>query len=72
MRAIDSGVGLTLDRPPAFIADEVVVKLRRLLAESSFRERAQYWGEQQRKVGGVSRAADLIVTMLDRVSARLA
>jgi polyene glycosyltransferase len=35
VRAIDSGVGLALDRPPAFIADEVAVKLRRLLGESS-------------------------------------
>ena len=72
VRAIDSGVGQALDHPPAFSADEVALKLERLLAESSFRERAQYWGEQQRKAGGVSRAADLIVTMLDRVSARLA
>ena len=71
VRAIDSGVGLALDRPPAFSADEVALKLERLLAESSFRERAQYWGEQLRKAGGVSRAADLIMTMLDRVSTRL-
>ena len=70
VRAIDSGVGLALDRPPAFSADEVALKLARLLAESSFRERAQYWGEQLRKAGGVSRAADLIVTMLERVAHR--
>jgi polyene glycosyltransferase len=61
-----------LDRPPAFSADEVALKLERLLAESSFRERAQYWGERQRKAGGVSRAADLIVNILDRVTTRLA
>jgi len=70
VRAIDSGVGLALDRPPAFSADEVALKLARLLTESCFRERAQYWGEQLRKSGGVSRAADLIITMLDRVSTR--
>lgn len=30
-RAIDSGVGLSLDRPLAFTADEVPTKLERLL-----------------------------------------
>ena len=68
VRAIDSGVGLALDRPPSFTANEVAVKLKRLLAESSFHERTLYWGEQLRKAGGVSRAADLILTILDRVS----
>jgi polyene glycosyltransferase len=61
VRAIDSGVGLALDCPPAFTADEVVVKLRRLLTETRFCERAQYWGEQLRKAGGVDRAADLVL-----------
>jgi len=42
-------------------------ELKRLLTESSFQERAQYWGEQLRKAGGVNRAADLILTMLDRL-----
>jgi polyene glycosyltransferase len=63
VRAVDSGVGLTLDRPPAFTAEEVVAKLRRLLAEDTFQGRAQYWGTQLRKAGGVSRAADLIVEL---------
>jgi polyene glycosyltransferase len=71
VRAIDSGVGLALDHPPSFTANEVAAKLKRLLAESSFQERAQYWGEQLRKAGGVSRAADLILTTLDQVSPRL-
>jgi polyene glycosyltransferase len=52
VRAIDSGVGLALDRPPAFTADEVAAKLERLLTDSSFHERARYWGEQLRKAGG--------------------
>jgi polyene glycosyltransferase len=42
VRAIDSGVGLALDRPPSITADEVAVKLKRLLAESSFHERTLY------------------------------
>jgi len=66
VRAIDSGVGLALDRPPAFTADEVATKLERLLTDSSFHEKARYWGEQLRKAGGVSRAADLILRMLNR------
>ena len=61
-RAVDSGVGLALDHPPSFTANEVVEKLRRLLKESSFCERAQYWGEQLRKAGGMGRAADLVLT----------
>lgn len=61
-RAVDSGVGLALDHPPSFTANEVVEKLRRLLKESSFCERSQYWGEQLRKAGGMGRAADLVLT----------
>ncbi len=68
VRAIDSRVGLALDRPPAFTAEEVAAKLERLLTDGSFHERAQYWGEQLRKAGGVSRAVDLILSMLDRVN----
>lgn len=71
VRTIDSRVGLALDRPPAFTAEEVVVKLERLLTDGRFHERAQYWGEQLRKAGGVSRAVDLILSMLDRVSSPL-
>jgi polyene glycosyltransferase len=71
IRAVDSRVGLALDRPPAFTADEVAMKLERLLTDSRFSEHAQYWGEQLRKAGGVSRAADLILNMLDSVSPRL-
>jgi polyene glycosyltransferase len=71
VRAIDSGVGLALDHPPSFTANEVAAKLKRLLAESSFHERSQYWGEQLRKAGGVTRAADLILAVPDQVSPRL-
>ena len=65
IRAVESGVGLALERPPAFTAGEVAAKLDRLLTNTHFHERAQYWGEQLRKAGGVRRAADLILTMLD-------
>jgi polyene glycosyltransferase len=66
-RAIDSGVGLALDRPPHFTADEVTKKLEQLLSSSRFRERAQHWGMCLRKAGGVSRAADLILSATSTV-----
>jgi len=71
VRAVDSGVGLALDRPPAFTADEVAMKLEHLLNVSRFHERAGYWGEQLRKAGGVYRAADLVWAMLDSVNPSL-
>jgi polyene glycosyltransferase len=66
-RAIDSGVGLALDRPPHFTADEVTKKLEQLLSNNGFRERAEHWGMQLRKAGGVSRAADLILSATNTV-----
>jgi hypothetical protein len=53
--------------PTAFTGDEVATKLTRLLTENSFQERAQYWGDELRKAGGVSRAADLIRSILKDV-----
>jgi polyene glycosyltransferase len=61
VRAVDSGVGLALDWAPIFTGEEVAVKLERLLTDGRFRVRAQYWGEQLQKAGGVCRAADLIL-----------
>jgi polyene glycosyltransferase len=66
-RAVDAGVGLALDRPPHIDAAEVTAKLHRLLSENRFRQHSQYWGEQLRKAGGVSRAADLILALRDHV-----
>jgi polyene glycosyltransferase len=62
-RAVDAGVGLALDRPPHFTADELVGKANRLLDEEDFAERSRYWGAQLRNAGGVGRAADLILEM---------
>jgi polyene glycosyltransferase len=67
VRAIDSGVGLALDRPPDFTADEVTKKLEQLLSNNRFRERAQHWGMQLQKAGGVNRAADLILSATSTV-----
>jgi polyene glycosyltransferase len=68
VRAIDSGVGLALDHPPDFTADEVTKKLEQLLRDSRFRERAQHWGKQLQKAGGVNRAADLILSATSTVA----
>ncbi|GIJ24084.1 oleandomycin glycosyltransferase [Micromonospora lutea] len=65
-RAVDAGVGLTLDHPPRVDPDEVAGKLRRLLSEDGFRRRSRYWGEQSRKAGGVGRAADLLRELAGR------
>ncbi|RZQ60179.1 glycosyltransferase [Amycolatopsis suaedae] len=61
VRAVDSGAGLTVDRPDTVDPDDVHHKLRRLLEEDSFRERAGYFSELQRRTGGVRAAADLIL-----------
>jgi polyene glycosyltransferase len=66
-RAIECGLGLALDRPPDFTADEVTKKIEQLLRDSRFRERAEHWGMQLRKAGGVNRAADLILSAASTV-----
>jgi polyene glycosyltransferase len=60
-RAREAGLGLSLDAPPSFDADEVTGKVTRLLTEPSFRERSRHWSEQLRLAGGVGRAADLLL-----------
>ncbi|GAA4195549.1 hypothetical protein GCM10023074_19870 [Microbispora amethystogenes] len=60
-RAVDSGVGLALDRPPAFDAAEVSAKLLRLLSGESHRRRSRHWGDRLRQAGGVARAADIVL-----------
>ncbi len=60
-RAVDAGVGLAVDRPPYFDADEIVGKVARLLVDDAFRRRSRHWAEQLRQAGGAARAADLIL-----------
>jgi polyene glycosyltransferase len=60
-RAREAGIGLCLDAPPHFDADEITTKVHRLLTEDTFRERSRHWGEQLRLAGGVERAADLLL-----------
>jgi polyene glycosyltransferase len=60
-RAREAGLGLSLDDPPYFDADEVAAKMRRLLTEESFRDRSLHFSERLRLAGGVERAADLLL-----------
>ncbi|MFK4065186.1 glycosyltransferase [Streptomyces sp. NPDC029674] len=62
-RAVDSGVGLAVDRPDAVTGDEAAAKITRILTEGSFRERAEHWAERLREAGGVGRAADLVLEL---------
>lgn len=62
-RAVDSGVGLVIDRPATVTGDEVATKIMRILTEDSFRQRAEYWAQRLREAGGVARAADLILEL---------
>jgi polyene glycosyltransferase len=62
-RAVDSGVGLAVERPATVTGDEVTAKISRILAEDSFRRRAEYWAQRLREAGGVTRAADLILEL---------
>ncbi|MCO1574500.1 glycosyltransferase [Crossiella sp. SN42] len=64
VRAVDSGAGLTVDRPETLDADDVHRKLLRLLEERSFRERAELFAELQRRTGGVRTAADLVLELV--------
>jgi len=61
VRAVDSGVGLAVDRPETIDPEDVYGKLVRLLEEPSFRARAEQFGQRQRATGGVRAAADLIL-----------
>ncbi|MBF8193323.1 glycosyltransferase family 1 protein [Nonomuraea sp. K274] len=64
-RAVDAGVGLSLDRPPGFCAAEVATKLLRLLSDDSYRRRSRHWGDRLRQAGGVGRAADIVLRAAD-------
>ena len=63
LRARDAGVGLLLDRPETIELDDVTDKLRRVLGEPSFHERAAHFAALQRAAGGRVAAADLIVEL---------
>ncbi|MCP2170264.1 glycosyltransferase [Goodfellowiella coeruleoviolacea] len=64
VRVVDSGAGLMIQDGWRLNADEIVGKLRRLLTENSFQERATHWSDRMRAAGGADAAADLILSHL--------
>ncbi|MFE7312155.1 glycosyltransferase [Streptomyces sp. NPDC057555] len=66
VRALDTGLGLSVERPAALDADDVYDKLLRLLTEESFGERARHFAEVQRAAGGLTAAADLVLDHVTR------
>jgi polyene glycosyltransferase len=71
-RAVDAGVALAVERRDTLDVDEVVGKLRRLLTEETFRQRAQEWSHRMREAGGVVAAADLLLEQRDASTAHRA
>jgi polyene glycosyltransferase len=63
VRGAEQGISLTLDRPRDIDVDDVVDKLTRVLDNGSFRERAERVSRLMREVGGLDRAADLVMTL---------
>ena len=63
VRAEDAGVSLTLDSQVVDVED-MVCKISRLLAEDSFRRRAELFRADQLAAGGRQTAGDLIVDLL--------
>jgi polyene glycosyltransferase len=61
VRAVDSGVGLTVDRPDIVDVEDTVAKLDKVLNEPRFTCRAEHFAGEMRRAGGVHAAADLIL-----------
>ncbi|MGC4790532.1 glycosyltransferase [Micromonospora sp. DT178] len=70
VRAVDSGVALSVERADSLDVEDVLGKLERLLGEETFRARAQLWSRRMRQAGGVTAAADLVLRHRDEAAAR--
>lgn len=66
VRAVDRGVGLTLERPPAFNADEIERKISTLLDTPAFADAAAWWSRELGTAGGAARAADIVIEQARR------
>ncbi|SCL73297.1 polyene glycosyltransferase [Micromonospora peucetia] len=69
VRAVDSGVALTVEHVDSPRAEDILAKLRRLLDDDSFRARAELWSRRMRQAGGVTAAADLVLRHRDETAA---
>ncbi|MCX4473476.1 glycosyltransferase [Micromonospora sp. NBC_01655] len=72
VRAVDAGVALAVEHADVLDVEDIEDKLRRLLAEPSFRDRAGLWRGRLHRAGGVGAAADLVLRHLDRRAAEAA
>ncbi|MEW2378339.1 glycosyltransferase [Micromonospora sp. NPDC047812] len=69
VRAVDSGVALSVERADSLDVEDVLGKLERLLGEETFRARARLWSRRMRQAGGVT-PADLVLRHRDEAAAR--
>ncbi|MEV4483696.1 glycosyltransferase [Micromonospora coxensis] len=65
VRVVDAGVALAVEHDDALDVADIVAKLRRLLTERTFADRAALWRRRLRQAGGVTAAADLVLRLRD-------
>ncbi|SBT66847.1 polyene glycosyltransferase [Micromonospora sediminicola] len=63
VRVVDAGIALAVEHEDPLDVDDVVDKLGRLLSDPSFRDRAARWRDCLRRAGGVTAAADLVLSL---------
>jgi polyene glycosyltransferase len=68
VRAVDSGAALALESFVAADGGELAAKLRKVLEDDSFRQRAAFWGGRMREAGGVNAAADIVAAIAGTAS----
>ncbi|MER5705044.1 glycosyltransferase [Micromonospora sp. NPDC002296] len=69
VRAVDSGFALAVELTDPLDVEDILAKLKRLLSEDSFRERAELFSQRMRQAGGVTVAADLVLRHRDEAAA---
>ncbi|MGW4295835.1 glycosyltransferase [Micromonospora chersina] len=69
VRVVDAGVALAVAHEDPLDVDDATGKLRRLLTEPAFRDRAELWRGCLRRAGGVAAAADLVLRLRDEKAA---
>jgi len=68
VRAVDTGIGLTVERPDRIDVDDTHGRLLRLLHEPGFADRAREIGQVQRSAGGLRVAGDAVLMELREAS----
>ncbi|WP_320068580.1 glycosyltransferase [Micromonospora sp. RTGN7] len=61
VRVVDAGMALAVEHDDTLDVADIVAKLRRLLTEGSFRDRAGLWSRRLHQAGGAAAAADLVL-----------